>query len=212
MLADTARARARRVTARLGPSLLVAAVVWGFFAGRVLVVSRPVPSPDVIVSLASHEWERLPAAAAAAARYPSAVVLLTQPITVSVYNCHDCAHRHQRLVAAGVDPARITTMQLSGEGTRAEAEVSRQYARSIPIKQLLIVTSPFHARRALAVFRHAFQGTGVQIGVEPATRYSEARPAWWWTTAYGRWYVAYEWAAMAYYAGRFGILPGFGAG
>ena len=202
----------RRAAARLGVIGLAAVVVWAVFAGWLLVVARPVASPDVIVSLASHEWERLPATAAAAARHPSAVVLLTQPITVTRYNCHDCARRHQRLVAAGVDPARISTMQLLGDGTRAEADVCRQYARHYPIKQLLIVTSPFHARRALSVFRRAFAGTGVEIGVEPATLYSEARPGWWWTTPYGRWYVAYEWAAIAFYAGRYGILPDFSAG
>jgi uncharacterized SAM-binding protein YcdF (DUF218 family) len=208
MAAETGTGRARRA-ARLGLFGLAAVAVWAAFAGRLLVVARPVASPDVIVSLASHEWERLPAAAAAAARHPSAVVLLTQPITVTIYNCHDCARRRQRLVAAGVDPARITTMQLQGDGTRAEAEVSLLYSRNQPMKQLLIVTSPFHARRALSVFRHAFAGTGVDVGVEPATRYSEARPAWWWTTPYGRWYVAYEWAAIVYYAGRYGILPDF---
>ena len=208
MASDGARSRARQRAVWIVAPLLMVTLVWVHFAGRVLVLARPVNDPDVIVSLGSHEWERLPAAADAAARYPRAAVLLTQPIVVSVYNCHDCAHRHQRLVAAGVDPARITTMQLRGEGTRAEAEVCRLYAQSRPIKQLLIVTSPFHARRALAVFRHAFEGTGVEIGVEPATRYSEARPASWWATPYGRWYVAYEWAAMAYYAGRYGVLPG----
>jgi uncharacterized SAM-binding protein YcdF (DUF218 family) len=212
MAAESRRSRARVTALRLAMVLAPILAVWVAFAGRVLVLARPVASPDVIVSLGSHEWERLPAAAAAAARHPDAMVLLTQPIAVTIYNCHDCARRQQRLVAAGVDPARIHTMQLLGEGTRAEADVCRQYARNVPIKQLLIVTSPFHARRALSVFRHTFAGTGVEIGVEPATAYSEARPAWWWTTPYGRWYVVYEWAAIAYYAGRYGVLPDFDVG
>ena len=86
--------------ARRRLSLLLALVLaWVSVAGRVLVVSEPVVSPDLIVSLASHEWERLPAAAAAARRFPSAAVVLTRPPAVTVYNCHDCEHRIERLAA-----------------------------------------------------------------------------------------------------------------
>ena|SRR5687767_3002455 len=205
MRTDAGRSRARLLATRLGLPLLALALVWTYFAGRVLVLSKAVDAPDAIVSLASHEWERLPAAAAAAAQHRGAAVLLTQPITVSVYNCHDCEHRRERLASAGVVPSRVSVLQLTGEGTLAEAEACRRYAYSMPIRQLLIVTSPFHARRSLAVFEHVFAGTGVEIGVEPATRYSEADPAYWWISPYGRWYVAYEWAALAYYALRHGI-------
>jgi hypothetical protein len=43
--------------------------------------------------LASHEWERLPAAAALARRYPDALVLITVPRVVNEYNCHRCDER-----------------------------------------------------------------------------------------------------------------------
>lgn len=202
---DARRSRVRLLAIRLGLPLITLALVWTYFAGRLLVLSKALDAPDAIVSLASHEWERLPTAAAAAARHGGAAVLLTQPITVSVHNCHDCAHRRERLASAGVDPSRVSILQLTGEGTRAEAEACRLYARSRPIKRLLIVTSPFHARRSLAVFEHVFAGSGVEIGVEPATGHSEADPAYWWISPYGRWYVAYEWAAVLYYGLHYGI-------
>jgi uncharacterized SAM-binding protein YcdF (DUF218 family) len=185
----------------------VAFVVWAYGAGRVLVLSTPVSDPDAIVSLASHEWERLPAAADLAARYPHAQVLLTEPTAVTVYNCHDCANRVAWLTRAGVTPDRVHVLPLAADGTRAEADACRALASHTSLKRLLVVTSPYHTRRTLAVFRAALAGTGVEVGVEPATRYSPARPALWFTAPYDRWYVAYEWSALVYYAARYGIWP-----
>ena len=58
-------------------------IVLGSHAGSALVVSEPLASPDAIVSLASHEWERLPAAAALARQYPEALVVLTRLVRLS---------------------------------------------------------------------------------------------------------------------------------
>ena len=69
----------------------------------------------------------------------------------------------------------------------------------------MIVTTPYHTRRALAVFRSVFDGSGVEIGMAPASE-SPARPGRWWTTPYDRWYVAYEWAAIVYYAVKYRVL------
>jgi len=175
-------------------------------AGRVLVLSVPVDAPDAIVSLGSHEWERLPQAADAAARYPSALVVLTQPREVTVYNCHDCAHRVDRLVAAGVAASRVRMLALTHDTTWGEADACRRFAAQTPIRRVLLVTSPYHTRRALAVFRDALAGTGIEVGVEPAV-YAKARPALWFTSAEDSWYVAYEWAALVYYGFRYGIPP-----
>ena len=187
--------------------MVAVAAVWVSIAGRVLVLSLPIGTPDAIVSLGSHEWERLPEAADAAARYPSALVVLTQPREITVYNCHDCAHRVDRLVAAGVAASRVRMLALTNDTTRGEADACRRFAAQTAIRRVLLVTSPYHTRRALAVFRDALAGTGVEVGVEPATAYAKARPALWFMTAEDRWYVAYEWAALFYYGVRYGIPP-----
>ena len=207
MRASVPSSRVRALARRVGPPVAVVALVWTACAGRVLVLSRPVQSPDAIVSLASHEWERLPAAAAAAVRFPSAHVLLTLPSRITVYNCHDCSHRVARLVGAGVSASRVRILPLNVGGTRGEAEASRNEVVRARFKRVLVITSPYHTRRTLAVFRSAFSGTGVEVGIEPASRYSQARPWLWWTALYDIWYVTYEWAASTYYALRYQIWP-----
>ena len=192
-----------------GLALLACAVLWTYSAGQLLVLRLPVEAPDAIVSLASHEWERLPAAAAAAARFPRALVILTQPTTVSVRNCHDCEHRTTRLIRAGVSAERIHLVRLTEEGTIGEARACADFARAAELHTILVVTSPYHTRRALAVFRDAFAGTSLRLGIEPATDFSAARPTRWWMSSFDRWYVTYEWSALVYYALWHGIWPAF---
>jgi hypothetical protein len=99
--------------------LLAAAVAWPLaHAGTALVVERDVGPPDAIIMLASHEWERLPAAAALARRHRGAIVMLTFPVVVTVYNCHMCGERAERLVEEGVERKRIRYLPRMGRRLR----------------------------------------------------------------------------------------------
>jgi uncharacterized SAM-binding protein YcdF (DUF218 family) len=202
-------ANSRKRTTRAAWAVLIALLVILMLAdaGRTLVVSRPVADPDAIISLASHEWERLPTAAQLARAYPNAMVILTIPQDPTPFNCHDCENRAARLGAMGVDRARVQVVTLSGPGTHGEAVAAAHFARSKGIERLVIVTSPYHTRRALAVFRTVFEGSGIAIGVEPALSASQARPPLWWWHADDRAYVPYEWAAIVYYLAKYGVNP-----
>ena len=205
----TRNRRGRRGPRRLALAasiVLLVAVVSGR-AGAVLVVAVPVTSPDAIVALASHEWERLPAAARMAHTHPAATILLTVPQTVTPYNCHDCANRVERLAALGVEQQRIRLVTLSSAGTHGEALAVRDFARAQRIERLLIVTSPYHTRRAIRVFEKVFEGSGIVLGVEPAAADSVAQPGRWWMGGYDRAYVGYEWAGLIYYALKYGVSP-----
>ena len=169
------------------------------YAGTALVVSSPLSSPDAIVSLASHEWERLPATAELSRRYPKAQVVLTLPQPVTQFNCHDCVHRAERLMNAGVEVGRIRVVPLTLGGTYGEAMAVRGLVTEHHLKSVLVVTSPYHTRRSLATFRKALDDVGAAVGVAPASKTSPARPELWWARSYDRAYVAYEWAARLYY-------------
>jgi uncharacterized SAM-binding protein YcdF (DUF218 family) len=196
----------RRTLLVVGLAVVCALLAWALYrAGPALVVRVPVTNPDAIISLASHEWERLPQTAASAKLYPNAVVLLTQPEAATPFNCHDCPNRVHRLGLLDVREDRIQLLTLTGPGTHGEAVAALDYARRRRLRRLLIVTSPYHTRRALAVFRKVFEGTGVEIGVAPALTHSVARPERWWFGGYDRSYVAYEWAALIYYLWRYDI-------
>jgi uncharacterized SAM-binding protein YcdF (DUF218 family) len=176
-------------------------------AGTALVAHVELDRPDAIVSLASHEWERLPAAAALALKNPSAKVLLTVPIAANPFNCHDCGHRVDRLVAAGVARKRIVMLPRRVFRTRDEAEAVREWAPRHGVRSVMVVTSAYHTRRALDTFRNMLAGTGIAVGVYPAGL-SNVEPDRWWRHKYDRWYVGYEWRARVYYLLRFGVAWG----
>jgi uncharacterized SAM-binding protein YcdF (DUF218 family) len=195
------RRRGRLIRGALAASVVVVVALAGAapHAGTALIVRSPVLSPDAIVSLASHEWERLPEAVFQARAFPKALVVLTVPKVVTQYNCHDCERRHEQLVSRGVDPRRIHHVPITASGTYGEAVSMKRFMQEHHLEQLLVVTSPYHARRSLATFRSVFAGTPVSIGVAPASRTSPARPDAWWWAAYDRAYVRYEWTAIVYY-------------
>jgi uncharacterized SAM-binding protein YcdF (DUF218 family) len=178
-----------------------------FHAGNLLVLTRTLEHPDAILSLASHEWERLPATAKLARENPEALVILTLPQPATIYNCHDCGGRLERLKRLGISPERVRLIPLTSPGTYGEALAALAFARRTPIQRLVVVTSPYHTRRSLAAFRSVFDGSQVTIGIEPTIDWSPARPARWWATPYDRAYVAYEWAGTLYYALRYRVFP-----
>jgi uncharacterized SAM-binding protein YcdF (DUF218 family) len=177
-------------------------------AGSALVIEFPLVEPDAIISLASHEHERLPLAARLASANGRAMVLLTQPPEVKHLNCEDCEHRVDRLRELGVDQARVRVLQIHEDSTHGEALATLTFAREAGIRSLLIVTSPYHTRRALAVFRRVFAGSGVTLGIEPALATSPATPSRWLLGSYDRGYVVYEWAGIAYYVWKYGVRLG----
>jgi uncharacterized SAM-binding protein YcdF (DUF218 family) len=193
-----------------GGAALTIAVLATFavrYAGETLVVSEYVDQPDAIVVLASHEWERLPLAAELARQYPAAQVLLTQPAEITEHNCFECPARVKRLGEAGIQRERVTVLPEAVTNTYDEAKAATSFVDRAHVTRLVVVTSPYHGRRALATFRHLFKSTGIKAHVGLATPVSRADPRRWWLRTYDREYVSYEWAGIVYYAVRYGIAP-----
>jgi uncharacterized SAM-binding protein YcdF (DUF218 family) len=164
-----------------------------------LITAVPLESPDAVVSLASHEWERLPIAAAVARSSPLTRILLTVPVQVNAYNCHDCAHRIQVLKTLGVEPERVALLNRKVTNTWDEAHAVLAYAREHDLRRILIVTSPYHTRRALQTFRAVFAGRPeTALGIE-SIQPDRATQRSWWLHGYDRWYVGYELAALVRY-------------
>ena len=188
-------------------SVVAVATIWpAMSAGSALVVRHDVPAPDAFISLGSHEWERLPAVARLARTSPNAAVLLTQPVKPTPANCHRCAERVGWLQSLGTPSERLVILPRKVGNTHDEAMAVAEYARTMPIRRLVIVTSPYHARRAFVVFASVL-GSEVVVGLHPATEDSPAHPAQWWMGPYDRTYVPYEWAALTWYGLRYGIHP-----
>jgi uncharacterized SAM-binding protein YcdF (DUF218 family) len=106
----------------------------------------------------------------------------------------------QQLLDAGVPSTSI--VQLPGEvhSTYQEAERAAVFIRETRVRSLIIVTSPYHARRALWTFHHTPGFSNVAIAIDPVTLGDlSPNPGTWWLTRRGWSAVAGEYVKFAYY-------------
>jgi uncharacterized SAM-binding protein YcdF (DUF218 family) len=184
--------------------VVVAALLGSVPLGPWLIRERAIVRPDAILVLGSHEFERLPYAATLAARWPDAAVLLTQPVAVTPYNCQDCANRARTLASAGVAPARVHVLTPPVRNTFDELSAAAGWLDVRGARRLLVVTSPYHTRRASGLAAAVMPGATVGVVGCPVAG-GLARP--WWSRRYDRRYVVYELAALLNNSWRHGIPP-----
>ena len=197
------RARWRRRLSALA-LVIAATLVASMPLGPWLVRERPIESPDAILVLGSHEAERLPHAATQARHWPRAVVLLTQPVEVTPFNCQDCANRARTLSRAGVAPARIHVLEPRVRNTFDEITAAGRWLRERGLRRILIVTSPYHTRRARGLAAAVMPEETVGMAACPVPG-GLGYP--WWSRRYDRRYVLYELAALLNNSWRHGIPP-----
>lgn len=99
----------------------------------------------------------------------------------------------------GVPPDRIR-MEEKSSGTRSSMLAVKPVLERERVRVLVLVTSPYHQRRAYAAAAKAF-GAEIRILNHPA-RPSFWSPSGWWRTGFSRGVVLTEYAKLAYYAAR----------
>jgi len=140
-------------------SATVAAVIliwFGFSAGKFLVVDAPQPS-DVIVVLAGETYYRPMHALELLKQGYARRMLIDVPATATVYEFSEvqlAEHYIHNLPQA----ASIGICPIVGLSTRDEShDVAKCLAREAG-SRVLIVTSDYHTRRSLSIFRHEVRG------------------------------------------------------
>jgi uncharacterized SAM-binding protein YcdF (DUF218 family) len=129
----------------------------------------------------------------------------------------------ERLLLTGTDlsaDARELLAESAGSGVRYEIEVagsrstledavvSLRAARSAGIRSVLVVTSPYHTRRAAWIFSRVFAGTGVEFGIHPSECFYFDYGRWW-KSRDGRGAVLGEYAKLLLYGTLSDLLTGW---
>ncbi len=177
--------------------LIVFLAVLASQAARFLVVDEPEKS-DVIVVLAG-ETNLRPARALELLRQGVAPrVFLNAQARDVIYNqkLTEIARRY----ANGLPEAnRVSICPVVGFSTFAEVDDVSRCLQPLGIRRVLIVTSEFHSRRALTIFRHRLPQYQLSVAVarDPA-QFGEA----WWTdrewakTTFSEWLKMLWWEAV----------------
>lgn len=178
----------QRVTLVLGVGVLVVATLlthraWLPLIGQALIVSDPLTHADAVVPLAGDTERVLYSAALLHQGYAPRLALTSMPPTdiewTYARQARDLALRK------GVQPDQIIEVPGLNTSTYSEAQTIRQFAEQHGWRTLLVVTSPFHTRRARIILRDVFRDSGVDVRVRPVED-AWYKPERWWRRPMGR--------------------------
>jgi uncharacterized SAM-binding protein YcdF (DUF218 family) len=100
----------------------------------------------------------------------------------------------------GVPSESIIVLTGTVSSTYDEAVEVHAFATGQKLASLLLVTSPYHSRRALWTWRRVFTDAPITLGIEtPPAHESVVKPATWWLSTDGWRNVGAEMVKIAWY-------------
>jgi len=153
--------------------------------GRWLVVETRVEQADLIVALGGDRERQEEAVRLFKQGLARWVLFVGSDVRLRDYRCLGVPE--DRIVPA----ARAYT-------TYEEALRTRDVVKGRGFRSVLIVTSPYHLRRALWTFRRVFRGEPVAVGAVAAPDNAFSINAWW-RSHVGRKAVLTEYGGLVYY-------------
>ncbi len=203
--------RPRRRLRRLASYAVILLAAWSlvaWVAARALIVRAEPSSADALVVLSGGSFyaERTRRAAELfmLGRAPR-IILTDDGIRGPWSNEQERNPSYTELEAealrrAGVPSDSIEVLPQMVSSTYDEASLLSDYARRRGLRSILVVTSAYHSRRALWVWRRVFRESGINVGLEPTeTGGQSPAPATWWWHLRGWRSVAGEYPKIIYY-------------
>ena len=196
--------------------VLCASWVTATLAARWLIVREPLASADALVVMAGAPVysERLQHAVALFRAGYGTRILLTNDGMQGYWsrelqrNPASVERAAAALERGGVPRDKIEVLPRVVRGTIDEALALKAYVTAHGIRSLLVVTSPYHSRRAVWTLRHVLRGEGIVVGIEPTPMSATTpRPASWWVRRSGWRSVAGEFVKLPYYWFAYGLCP-----
>ncbi|NVN97965.1 MAG: YdcF family protein [Geobacteraceae bacterium] len=138
---------------------------------------NPLPAlkkAGAIIILSGSYKERAPAAALLMRNGYADKVLITNDDLFSGWsqkyhrNLYQNEWAEEELVSLGVPREKIVKLPFKVTSTMAEAVVASEFIRKERLGSVIIVTSDYHARRALWAFRLIMKGFSTEVMVYPA--------------------------------------------
>jgi uncharacterized SAM-binding protein YcdF (DUF218 family) len=183
--------------------LLIVAVLtrqtWLSAAGVVLVEHDPLTPSDVIVVLAGNSPFRAKHAEALYAQgLAPHVIISNEPLSSHGVQTTWLELRAVGLVHLAIPDDAIVPIPELSDSTYEEALHSRDIMQAHGWHSAILVTDPFHMRRATLTFRQAFGPAGLTVAASPAddSKYGVDN---WWTDRNAIMRVGQEYLKLGYY-------------
>lgn len=164
--------RMKRIAAAL-IAVIVAVLVAR--AGYFLIVDHPLPS-DAILVLAGETKRRPELALRLLSQGYAPRIVLDVPTNATIYNFTEIQLAEQ-YVRQLPQQSPVTICPIDGLSTKAETRDASRCLAQVQAKTVLIVTSDFHTRRALDIFRHELPQ--YRFSIAAARDAQQFGPRWW---------------------------------
>lgn len=179
--------------------LLVAFFTYPFVLNKLadfLVVRDPLEKADVIIVLGGDSnGERLAGAIELYEQgYAGRLLLSGGPV---MWRLTYADWMKKQALAADV-PAGAILLQDRSRSTLDDARFSLPIVQAHRFKSVILVTSPYHTRRASRVFKKMYAPVGIKIIVYPV-KITEFRPQGWWTRHEDTAFVVWEYVSLVLY-------------
>jgi hypothetical protein len=179
--------------------LVVLGTILGIFlfvmdAGNLLVIDDPQPS-DVIVVLAGETHHRPMTGLKLLDRGYSHRMLIDVPAAATIYK-YSQIQLAQEYMRDLPEAASMEICPIEGLSTREESHDVVKCLAHETGSRILIVTSDFHTRRALSIFRHEISGKTFTVAA--AHDDSEFGPRWWTHREWAK-TCLYEWIRVVWW-------------
>ncbi len=157
-------------------------------AGQYLVEGDPVQKSDAIVVLGGDEYgDRILKAAELRKAGYAPVVLVSGPLTLLGHESDNMIEYARR---SGFPNALFTPLPHDKSSTRSETAYIGQVLKGRNVRQIILVTSLYHTRRAAGLMRSQNPSLHVIVVPAPDPFFS---PGTWWHTRTGQKTFIYEW-------------------
>lgn len=179
--------RAWRFLALASSLLLVSCILlllfrnlWLPAIGHFLVWADPLQPADAIVVLAGGGPHRVAHGVKLfQAGYAPWFIVTNQPLNTPGIRSHYVELMRTEAIWQGIPQEHILMAPEIVRTTYEEAIAVRRLAEEREFHSLIIVTDPFHTRRARMSFRDALRDTGVIISIQPANPSWYRADTWW---------------------------------
>jgi uncharacterized SAM-binding protein YcdF (DUF218 family) len=167
--------------------------------GDGLVTRDDLAPADVIVVLAGNSPYRARHAETLYARGLAPYVIISnEPLSSHGVQTTWLELRQHGLVRLTIPDESIVPIPEISDSTYEEALRTREIMQARGWRSAILVTDPFHMRRATLTFRQAFDPVGLQVAASPAEG-SKNDVANWWADRNGIMRVAQEYLKLGYY-------------
>ncbi len=164
-------------------------------AARFLLVDAPVPS-DVILVLAGETDRRPQRALELLAQGYGRRIVLDVPANSKIYEFTADSAGAEIYSGSAAGAASVSICPIDGLSTKDESKDAEKCLARAGVKSVLIVTSDFHTRRALSVFRRELPGCSYSVA---AARDETQFGVRWWTHRQWAKTVVDEWLRLIWW-------------